>query len=73
MDYVRAIEQPSNCDKIPQVSRDAIRQGLDAMVDGWHFSGLPPDARAQAEQAASAACQQGADAIAQGAKAAGCE
>jgi len=49
-----------------------MRQGLDAMTEGWDFSGLAPEAKATAQKAASDACKQGTDAVEQGSKAAGC-
>jgi hypothetical protein len=70
--YIRAVETLVTCDKMPAASRDAVRQGLDAMRSGWHFGDLPPDARKTAIEAADAACNQGTDAIRQAMKATGC-
>jgi hypothetical protein len=49
-----------------------MKQGLDAMSEGWNFSELPPDAKKTAQDAAASACKQGADAVNQGAQGAGC-
>jgi hypothetical protein len=72
-DYIRAIEKLATCDKLPQASRDAMKQGLDAMKSGWDFSNLSPDDYKTAMAAARSACAQGADAVRQGSRAAGCE
>jgi hypothetical protein len=72
VDYIVAIERFASCDKVPAVSREAMKQGLDAMRTGWNFNNLPPDAYRTAMAAASTACAQGAEAVRQGMIATGC-
>src|SRR5438067_603216 len=71
-DYIKAMDDLAKCDKMPAASRDAMKQGLDAMKSSWNFKDLPADAKKTAMEAAATACKSGADALAQGAKAAGC-
>jgi hypothetical protein len=67
--YIAAMDRYLECDKIPQATRDAARQGMDAMKHGWgDVAGLPKDVREQAEDA----CRQSLDALQQGATALGC-
>jgi hypothetical protein len=50
------------CPQMPQASREALKQGYDAMAQGWANAGaLPPDAM----QAMAEGCRQGADALEQ--------
>ena len=65
--YIAIVERYVVCDKIPQASRDAVRQGLDQMKAGWN-PGMPDDAK----KAAADACRAGTDAVKQGATAIGC-
>jgi len=67
--YAAAMEKYMACDKVPQSARDAARQGLDAMRQGWAAMGQMPD---DAKQAAGDACKQAIDALEQGAEAMGC-
>jgi hypothetical protein len=67
--YVAVMEKYITCDKIPQASRDAARQGLDAMKSAWVNPGaIPADAR----KAMADACKQGSDAMRQAGIALGC-
>jgi hypothetical protein len=72
-DYRAAVEVMSRCDKLPAAARDALRQGLDAMEQG--FAGLhdmPEDARRTAMDAAATGCKAATDAVVQSLKAVGC-
>ncbi|MCA9674313.1 MAG: hypothetical protein KC464_04650, partial [Myxococcales bacterium] len=67
--YVAEVEQYLSCDKVPQAARDAARQGLDAMKQGWgDMSGVPDDVKQQAGDA----CLQAVDAMKQAEAAMGC-
>ena len=66
-EYIKVVEKYVSCDKIPQASRDATKQGLDTMKKGWGPS-MPDDAK----KAAADACKAGTDAVKQGASAVGC-
>ena len=67
--YLQVIERYLQCPKVPQAARDAARQGIDAMKQGWaDMSGVPDEAR----RAANDACRQAVDAVRQGASAMGC-
>ena len=66
-EYIKVVDKYVSCDKIPQASRDATKQGLDTMRKGWS-SGMPDDAK----KAAADACKAGTDAVKQGAQALGC-
>ena len=70
--YIASIDALTRCDKFPQASLDAMKQGLDAMRSGWSFESLPPESRADSERAGGAACQQASDAIEQAFRAMGC-
>jgi hypothetical protein len=64
--YRQLIEKLASCDKMPQQSRDALKQGFDAMNQTWKEMGdMPPEARKAMEEA----CTQGADALQQAASA----
>ena len=65
-DYKAAMEKLAACDKMPQASKDALKQGYDAMSKGWANAGsLPPEAK----KGMADACKQGADALMQSGKA----
>ena len=65
-DYGAAIQKLSTCDKLPQASRDAMKQGYDAMASGWaQAANLPADAKT----AMASGCKQATDAINQSGKA----
>lgn len=67
--YVQAMERYLTCDKIPQETRDAARQGIDALVESWrNASQIPADAKAQMDDA----CKSAVEALQQGANALGC-
>jgi hypothetical protein len=68
-EYVALVEKYMACDKIPQETRDATKQGIDAMKQGWGDIGaLPEETRKQMDDG----CKQGVDALKQGASALGC-
>jgi hypothetical protein len=61
-EYEDTIEKIMTCDKLPQASRDAMRQGFDAMKQGWRdLANLPPESR----EAMESACRQGTEALKQ--------
>jgi hypothetical protein len=63
-DYKGMIEKLASCDKMPQQSRDALKQGYDAMAQGWaNIGSMPPEAKKAMEDA----CKQGSDALKQAA------
>ena len=65
-DYKAAMEKLAACDKMPQASKDALKQGYDAMSQGWaNAAALPPEAK----KAMADGCKQGADALMQSGKA----
>lgn len=65
-DYKAAMEKLAACDKMPQASKDALKQGYDAMSQGWaNVGSLPPEAK----KAMADGCKQGADALMQSGKA----
>jgi hypothetical protein len=58
--YSTLMAKVMTCDKLPQASRDALKQGLDAMKSGWtSYATMPEEAR----EAMSKACQQAVDAM----------
>jgi hypothetical protein len=63
-DYKAMIEKLASCDKMPQQSRDALKQGYDAMATGWANVGSMP---AEAKKAMADGCKQGTDALKQAA------
>ncbi len=63
-DYKAMIEKLASCDKMPQQSRDALKQGYDAMSQGWANIGSMP---AEAKKAMADGCKQGTDALKQAA------
>jgi hypothetical protein len=67
--YVAAVERYLACDSVPAGAADAIRQGLDAMIEG--FKELH-DAPEEARHAAADACRQGLQALTESARALGC-
>lgn len=61
-DYRATIMKVQQCTKLPQQTRDALRQGYEAMVNTRANAGdMPPEARA----ALADACKQGTDALKQ--------
>lgn len=65
-DYKVMIERLSRCDKLPVQSRDALRQGFEAMEQGWKNAGdLPPESF----KALSDGCAAGTAALRQAAEA----
>jgi hypothetical protein len=67
--YLAAMERFLACDKVPQASRDAARQGIDAMKDAWKQTGTLP---AEAQKAMADACKQGEAGIVGAMTAQGC-
>jgi len=63
-EYKATIEKLASCDKMPQQSRDALKQGYDAMSQGWANVGSMP---AEAKKAMADGCKQGTDALKQAA------
>jgi hypothetical protein len=59
-DYKAMIEKLASCDKMPQQSRDALKQGYDAMSQGWANVGAMP---AEAKKAMADGCKQGTEAL----------
>lgn len=58
--YKHRIEQLMTCEKLPQASRDALKQGYDAMSQGWeNVESLPEEAR----KALDDGCKQGTEAL----------
>lgn len=63
--YKYRIEQIMACDRLPQASRDALKQGFDAMSQSWEqMKDMPQEAR----EAMESACTQGAEALEQATK-----
>jgi hypothetical protein len=60
--YKQRIEKLMTCDKLPQQSRDALKQGFEAMEQGWATMKDMPE---EAQKAMQDGCKQGADAIEQ--------
>ena len=61
-EYKAAIDKLSTCDKMPQQSRDALKQAYDQASTGW--ANLPAEAKANL----AAACKAGTDAVTSSAK-----
>jgi hypothetical protein len=69
--YAAAVGRYLQCNKIPESAKDGVRQGLDAMKQGWQMlrdPNVPPEAR----KAAGDACKEATDAVKQAASAMGC-
>jgi len=63
--YKQRIEQLMMCDKLPQATRDALKQGHDAMSQSWgQMKDLPEEARKAMEDG----CKLGTDALEQAVK-----
>ena len=58
--YTTVMEKVMTCDKLPQASRDAMKQALDAMKSGWAGYATMPQA---AKDAMSTGCQQAVEAM----------
>jgi hypothetical protein len=68
-DYKAMIERLSTCSKMPQQSRDALKQSFEQMEKMWKDLGsMPPESK----KAMGDACKQGADALRQAAQSTGC-
>jgi hypothetical protein len=69
--YTQTFEKYVACDKVPAQAKDASKQSLEAMKQGWaQFK--DPNVPAEAKKAAADACKQGEDALKQSAQALGC-
>jgi hypothetical protein len=66
--YIASVEKLLVCDKFPETARDATREGIKAMREGW-ATATSADARMLAEDA----CRTANDAMAQAAEAMGCK
>jgi len=58
--YEELIQKVMLCDKLPEASRDAMKQALDAMKSGWKDVGALPQS---ARDAMGSGCQSGVDAL----------
>ena len=68
--YIETMEKYLACDKIPQATRDAARQGIELMKQGWgDVESLPDSVKEQTNDA----CRDSVDALHQGARALGCK
>lgn len=65
-EYKEMVEKLATCDKMPQQSRDALKQSYDAMSQGWANVGAMPE---EAKKAMADGCKQGTDALKQAAAA----
>lgn len=64
--YKERIAKLMTCDKLPQESRDALKQGMDEMEQSWgNMKDLPPEA----QQAIEDGCKAGVEALDQAVKA----
>jgi hypothetical protein len=65
-EYKTMIEKLASCEKMPQQSRDALKQGYDAMSQSWaNVGAMPPEAK----KAMADGCKQATDALKQAASA----
>lgn len=60
--YGALIEKMSQCDQLPQASRDALKQGYDAMKSSWSSTGGMSD---DMKKTMADACRQATDALTQ--------
>ena len=60
--YKQMVEKLMACDKLPQASRDALKQGLDAMEQGWANLKEMPE---EAQKALQEGCKSGGEALQQ--------
>ncbi|MBA3817249.1 MAG: hypothetical protein H0X17_00010 [Deltaproteobacteria bacterium] len=59
-EYKSMIEKLAACDKMPQQSRDALKQSYDAMSAGWaNVGAMPPESK----KAMTDTCKQGTEAL----------
>lgn len=59
-EYKGMMEKLASCEKMPQQSRDALKQGFDAMSASWaNTAAMPPEAK----KAMADGCKQGAEAL----------
>lgn len=63
--YKQRIEQLMACDRLPQSSRDALKQGFDAMNSAWSQVG---DLSEEARKAMDEGCKMGTEALEQAVK-----
>ncbi len=62
VEYEQTMQRMASCDKLPQASRDALKQGFDAMKSNWAQIGAMPKA---ARDAMESGCRQAVDALKQ--------
>src|SRR5205823_1138721 len=67
--YLKLFDEYIACDKIPQATRDASKQGIEAQKAAF---AMLKDAPADAKQTAADTCRQSSDALQQAAAALGC-
>lgn len=61
-EYEQVMERLASCDKLPQASRDALRQGFDSMKSAWgNLAAMSQSAR----DTMASGCQQAVDALRQ--------
>ena len=70
-EYLKNFDKYMACDKIPQQAKDASKQGIEQMKQGWAML-KDPNVPAEAKKAAGDACKQAVDALKQSATAMGC-
>jgi hypothetical protein len=70
-DYLKSFDKYMSCDKIPQQAKDASKQGIEQMKQGWAML-KDPNVPPEAKKAAGDACKQAVDALKQSASAMGC-
>ena len=65
-EYKSMIEKLATCDKLPQQSRDALKQGYEATAQGWtNIGSMPAEAKTQMADG----CKKGTEALKQAAAA----
>jgi hypothetical protein len=69
--YLKTFEKYLACEKVPQQSKDASKQGLEAMKSSWAQL-KDPNVPAETKKAAADACKTGEDGLKQSATALGC-
>jgi hypothetical protein len=59
-EYKGMIEKLASCDKLPQQSRDALKQGYETMAQGWTNVGAMPE---ESKTAMADACKKGTESV----------
>jgi len=70
--YFAAIDKYMQCEKVPQVARDAQKQAREQMRAGWNWQGLPEESRTLAQESAKASCTTALTSLRVAAGASGC-